>query len=366
MIIIGAMGASQVDPVQHVRKRGVMRIAIDGRTIVDQRSGIGIYAERIVRSLLRIDHSNHYILYLVQPNNELRAPNLEQVLIPGYNRMGRNRWWENVLFPRDAAIRGIDVLFSPANSLPFLPRFKNIARWLPLPKALKNIFNANGPVKYVATVHDLVSDILPETLTFKLRFWQRFFNSNAIKVADKIITVSDSTKRDLIKFYHPAAEKVSVVLSSVDRRFSRVKAKRLLTEVRKRYALPEFFILYIGTIEPRKNVQNIARAYNSLPAKLKEHYKLVLAGPIGWHADSIVAEIHTCDGNGSIDMPGYIDDKYLPALYSLASLFVFPSLYEGFGYPPLEAMACGVPVITSNTSSIPQSSRRFCRSDRSF
>jgi glycosyltransferase involved in cell wall biosynthesis len=126
----------------------------------------------------------------------------------------------------------------------------------------------------------------------------------------------------------------------------------LLEQTREHLSLPEEYILYVGTIEPRKNVTSIARAYALLPENIQKRYKLVISGGLGWYTESITNEIKSIRTPGEIKMIGYSPHDMLPALYNMASLFVFPSFYEGFGLPPLEAMACGVPVITSGNSSL--------------
>lgn len=332
-----------------------MRIAIDGRTIVHGRSGVGTYAARTVRSLLRIDPNNEYVLFLAKPNQELDALNLKRIVIEGYERMVLNRWWENILLPRYMEDYGIDVYFSPAFALPILPRFKKIFRFLPVPLKWKVFANAGSKqVKYVVTIHDVISAILPKTFTPKMRMWQFIFNTNAARVADRIITDSESTKRDFMRLYGATRNNISVVHLSVDEEFTKVKDKKLLQTVRRRYDLPKEFILFVGTIEPRKNVICLAQAYSLLPKSLRKRYPLVISGAMGWYANNIVSEMGKLGLADSLQMIGYVDHEHLPSLYSLASLFVYPSLYEGFGYPPLEAMSCGVPVITSNTSSLPE------------
>jgi len=330
-----------------------MKIAIDGRTITAGRSGVGTYAERLVRSLLRLDHKNEYYLFLVEPNEELQAPNLQKILISGYNRLILNRWWENTLLPLFLRNNGIDLYFSPAYALPMLPRFTRALKYLS--SFRKTVVDtAKKRVKYLVTVHDVISDILPETFTPKMRLWQSVFNKNAVKVADRILTDSECTKRDFLRIYGGDENKISVLYPSIDERFQRITNRSILNHIRNKYSLPEHFILYLGTIEPRKNITALAKAYSFLPAQLRNKFKLVIGGARGWYSQNIVAEIESLNLKSNIQMLGYVEHEHLPPLYSLASVFVFPSLYEGFGYPPLEAMACGTPVITSNVSSLPE------------
>jgi len=331
-----------------------MRIAIDGRTIVHDRSGVGTYADQIVRSLLRLDDRNEYFLFLVEDVPGLEAPNLTKLTIEGYDRMILNRWWENVLLPGYLSRHDIDVYFSPSYALPVLPRFRALVAPLPLPESWKSLFNTRRATRYVVTIHDVIAAIRPETFTPKMRMWQSLFSRNAAAVADSTIVGSESTKRDFIRIYRPSNRDITVVPYSVDERYAPVSDAATLQRVKTRYSLPDAFALCVGTIEPRKNVTGLAKAYALLPAQTRRDFPLVLCGALGWYSEQILSEIRSLAIADSIRMIGFAEHDDMPALYSLATLFVYPSLYEGFGYPPLEAMACGVPVITSNTSSLPE------------
>lgn len=331
-----------------------MRVAIDGRTIVPDRSGVGTYADQIVRSLLRLDSRNEYLLFLVTDAPWIEAPNLRKIPITGYDRMLLNRWWENVLLPGYLSTYGIDVYFSPSCALPVLPRLGAVMARLPVPRRWTSFFNAGKTTRYVATIHDVIGAIYPETFTPKMRMWQNLFSRNAAALADRIIAVSESTKRDFVRIYRPRTQDVTVVPHSVDDCFSRVTDPTVLQRVRNKYSLPPSFVLNLGTIEPRKNVTRLARAYTLLPADVRKQYPLVICGAQGWYSGAILDEIRSLGISDSITIVGFAEHEDIPALYSLATLFVYPSLYEGFGYPPLEAMACGVPVIASKTSSLPE------------
>jgi glycosyltransferase involved in cell wall biosynthesis len=331
-----------------------MRVAIDGRTIVHDRSGVGTYADQIVRWLLRLDSHNEYFLFLVTDAPGLEAPNLQKILIAGYDRMILNRWWENVLLPGYLTRHEIDVYFSPSYTLPILPRLGAVVAPVSLPQKLTALFNPRKTPRYVVTIHDVIGAIHPETFTPKMRMWQALFSRNAAVLADRLIAVSESTKRDFTRLYGPVHQDIVVVPHGLDERFLRVTDPGELQRVRQRYSLPAAFVLNVGTIEPRKNVTGLASAYALLPAEMRKRYPLVICGAHGWYSESILAEIQALGISDSIKMVGFAAHEDLPALYSLATLFVYPSLYEGFGYPPLEAMACGTPVITSNTSSLPE------------
>jgi glycosyltransferase involved in cell wall biosynthesis len=331
-----------------------MRIAVDGRTIIRGKSGVGTYVERTIRALLHIDRKNEYFLFLVEPLDGLEVPNLHKILIAGYQKAGRNRYWENFLLPVFLEEHLIDIYFGAAYALPLLPRLAGFVRTLPLPSRWKLPFNTTGRVKYIAGILDVIGFVRPETFTPKMRMWQHIFVANAVKIADSIITISESTKRDLLTLYPYDASRIHVTPLSVDEEFKPKHTTAAVLRVRERYSLPKQFILYVGTIEPRKNVAGIARAFSRLTPQLRHRYPLVIAGAKGWYADSILEQIHSLGISEDIRLVGFVDAEDLAPLIALAKLFVFPSLYEGFGYPPLEAMASGVPVITSTTSSLPE------------
>ncbi|HEY4611658.1 MAG TPA: glycosyltransferase family 1 protein [Bacteroidota bacterium] len=311
-----------------------MRIAIDGRTITRDRTGVGKYAERIVDALLRTDSRNEYTLFLTEDSSSLHGPNLQKIFIPGYNRMGLNRWWENALLPSFLRQYAIDIFFSPAYALP--------------------LFSKPAATKFIVTIHDLIAYSYPESFTLKMRLWQRLFVQNAARQADRIIAASQATRSDLLRYSSVDPNNVIVVHHAVEESFRPIQDIGLREKVRNKYALPEQFILTVGTIEPRKNHALLAHAYSRLPESIRKRYPLVIAGSQGWYAEKILTEIRQYNLGESLKFVGFVEHEDLPVLYNLATLFVYPSLYEGFGYPPLEAMACGIPVITSNCSSLPE------------
>lgn len=318
-----------------------MHIAIDGRTIVRNRTGVGVYAERLVRSLLKIDQKNNYTLFLVEDDPSLTAPKLKKVLIPGYQKMGPNRLWENVLLPRYLRKENVRVYFSPAYVLPLMGTSRIIG------------LRSTG-TRLVVTLHDLVAYSHPETFTLKMRLWQKLYVNNAVRYADCVLADSAATKRDIHNLFNVADERIRVVHLPVGDQFHPIQDHAVLESTRKLYGLPDKFILYVGTLEPRKNVGRLAEAYSLLPESLRAGYSLLLAGGLGWYSEGIRRDIERLGLGDKIRLLGYIDQKTLPALYTLASVFAYLSLYEGFGAPPLEAMACGTPVLVSNASALPE------------
>jgi len=205
---------------------------------------------------------------------------------------------------------------------------------------------------YIITVHDLTPIIFPKehksgkSLIYKLLF------PRTLKTADKIIAVSYSTKQDLLKYFKVADKQIKVIHEAADEKFQPLD-KETIQKFKTKYNLNSPFILYVGTLEPRKNIPTLIKAFYNL-RKYNLPHKLVITGKKGWKYNSIFEIIEKFDIQGDVIFTGYMPDEDLPALYNAADLFVYPSLYEGFGLPPLEAMSSGCPVITSNTSSLPE------------
>jgi alpha-1,3-rhamnosyl/mannosyltransferase len=197
-----------------------------------------------------------------------------------------------------------------------------------------------------ATIHDLTCHLLPELHPRANRIAEMRFAAIARR-ADALIAVSEATKKDAVEVLGIAPEKITVIHSGIPHAFFAPDAK-LIDAVRQKYSLRRPFVLFVGTIEPRKNVDLLLDAFESLPASLREHYQLVVAGPPGWHSGKTIARLR------HVRYLGYVPEMLLPALTAAATVFVYPSLYEGFGFPVAQAMAAGVPVITSNVSSLPE------------
>jgi glycosyltransferase involved in cell wall biosynthesis len=176
----------------------------------------------------------------------------------------------------------------------------------------------------------------------------------AIEHADAIIAISEHTRHDLIERLGARPERITVTPLAHDPGLVQVTDPRRLAAVRKRYGLPEHFILFLGALEPRKNLQRLLEAYAALPPGLRRDVALVVAGMSGWLNDSIHARVVELGLEPSVHFAGYVETADLGAVYSLATVLAYPSLYEGFGLPVIEAMACGTPVLTSSVSSLPE------------
>lgn len=206
--------------------------------------------------------------------------------------------------------------------------------------------------KRYVVIHDIAFEHFPQFIETKNLQYLKRRVPEAVKKADKIITISQATRNDLITTYSVAPDKIIVAPCAVDTK--RYKPTKLTERILSKYNLPEKYVLYLGTIEPRKNLKRLVDAYASLPQKLKDEYPLVLAGGKGWNDGPILKSITEARKNSTIIQTGYIDEADIPALYSGATLFLYPSNYEGFGMQILEAMACNTPVLTGKNSSLPE------------
>lgn len=205
--------------------------------------------------------------------------------------------------------------------------------------------------KTVMTVFDLTYRLYPQTMKWTGAFWWRLLGKKGTQKADRLITISKSTKQDLCRNMQIPGEKVAVIYPYLQEKFKPVpNAKAVLSK----YGLPDLFILYVGTLERRKNIANLIRSYALAKQTGSLKHTLVLAGGRGWLYEDIDRTIQELKLEKELVFLGHVPDEDLPALYSAADLFVFLSLYEGFGLPVLEAMACGTPVLASNVSSIPE------------
>lgn len=317
-----------------------MRIGIDLRCLEEEKiSGVGEYALEIVQSLLEIDKENQYIIF----SNSYKQTSRNFIFLKKYSHVQLKRfrypnklinfllWYFN--WPKiDRLIGKADILFAP-----------NI-----------NFITVSKYCDLFTTFHDLSYEHFPEFFTVKSRLWHYYFvNPRRIaKKSSRIAAVSESTRSDLEKLYKINAKKINVIYHGISKDYriiSRNEPK--LLEIQKKYGLPYKFILYLGNIEPRKNIKSIIEVYEKFRKNgpESEKYKLVLAGKISPLCCDIIKK-----KKENILFIGYIDREDKPFVYNLASLFIYPSFFEGFGLPILEAMACGTPVIASNNSSIPE------------
>jgi glycosyltransferase involved in cell wall biosynthesis len=241
--------------------------------------------------------------------------------------------WEQLRLPTQLRERHIDVFHSPANVLPEM-----------LPSCCAG----------VVTLHDLAFLRYPQVLTRAKRRYHRVFTMRSLQRASTIIANSESTKRDAVSLAGIAPECIYTVYPCIDARFSHVITNEAVSTFRQKTGLQDGFILYLGTLEPRKNIPALLEAYARLRAQHGRQEKLVLAGGKGWLYQEIFERVQALGLTSEVIFPGFVPDEEQVLWYRAASAFAYPSLYEGFGLPVTEALACGIPVVTSNISSLPE------------
>lgn len=301
-----------------------MNIVIDLRMVTSNEFGISRYMYNIVDNFQKIDHGNEYTLLV---NDKTVLPYLENN--------------SNFRFYRIKA--------------KFISVYEQIAIPLALNKLNFNLFHAPSfavpffhPKPMIVTLYDLNHVVFKHYYSAIYQIYFHNIVKPVVKDCLKVITISEFSKNELMRLWNIPPEKIEVIYCAVDECFHPIKKMKILEDTRKKYHLPQDFILYVGNKKPHKNIPLLMRAYANADIKIP----LVLSGNVNNDLSKLISELGI--QKRVMFIGRRVDDSDLPAVYNCATLFVYPSLYEGFGLPPLEAMACGVPVITSNTSSFPE------------
>ncbi|MEE9288691.1 MAG: glycosyltransferase family 1 protein [Bacteroidota bacterium] len=324
-----------------------MKIVIDGRYMRPGQTGVGIFTENVVRELCDLGRSDEFVLIVGENPKQLIADNLQVVRYSLLSRRFVHRVWENTFLPIFLHRVRADIYFTPFFFLPLLTH-RRFAQYSSKER------NSSSRPRYVMTVHDLIPFVHPELATFRLRSRLWLFFPPSLRVADVIITDSIASKCDIARLFKFSENKIHVIALGKSKQFTLITDQALLARIREKYRLPRSFILFVGTIEPRKNLDVLFRAYGELPTSLRDTVKLVVVGGLGWQFDRMISSLKRRGLERDVHFTGYVAEEDLPALYNLATIFAYPSLYEGFGLPVLEAMACGLPVVVSNASSLPE------------
>lgn len=322
-----------------------MRIALNAQLLSFSSSyrqaGISRLIHDTIQGLQAMDQENDYTLYA----GEGRVP-------AGYLT---NRRWRLSASRLAAASRPARILWEQT-ALPWSARRMRAD----LLHAMAFVGPLASPCPLVVTVYDLTPVLFPDAFNRVNRTYLTTMIGVSARRAQRVIAISQSTKRDLVRLMGVPAERVDVVYPGLEPGIAPVTDAAALAAFRERHHLPEHFVLFVGTLEPRKNVANLVRAYGLLRQRGVRTHALVLAGSKGWRYESVFAGIDKSGAAESIIMPGYVPRDELSMWYSAADAFIYPSLYEGFGLPVLEAMACGAPTITSNVSSLPEVAGDAC------
>ena len=310
-----------------------MRIGINLHTNDEYISGVEYYSLGLLNTLLHINTQNEYIAFTNQPclvrQHVLKSSNLTIIEIKHLRTRAARILWEHTQLPRAAKRYRLDVLHCPKYICPL----------------------HTTSVPYVVTIHDTIAIDSPQWCKQSNSLYFSLFMRAATRKASSIISVSKCTADDLKRNFGLSCSKIHIIYSGIDEIFSPKKNNSQCYGVRERYNLPERYILYVGNIEPKKNIWTLLRVQRTLREKGLPH-KLVIVGRRSWGVKVELDEISREIKSDNIIWTGYVDRHDLPCVYQMADVFVFLSLYEGFGFPPLEAMACGTPVISTNTGAL--------------
>jgi glycosyltransferase involved in cell wall biosynthesis len=305
-----------------------MRIAFDGTTLRPARTGVGYYTEHLLQHLVRESADDEIIVLSNRPVDTTSPLPPGVRVVSSSSRVPRLVWMQTIA-PRLLRRLHVDVAHFTNGMLPLA-----------------------SPVPTVVTIHDMSLTMFPKYHPPRRVLLNRPLVDFAARRADAIITVSESAKRDIVRLYGSHAERIHVVHEAAAPSFQPVRDRAVLDRVRQRYDLAERFILYVGTIEPRKNLPKLIEGFANRRKSGQLAHQLVCAGPYGWLSRDIEDLIDRLQIEDAVRFTGYVPFEDLPALYSLAEMFVFPSLYEGFGLPVIEAMACGTPVVTGHVAAL--------------
>lgn len=296
----------------------------------DDPDGIGHYTRELIASISRSPGIELVpISFGAQPPDSLAA---HAIVYGRYPLLAAMAALTGRSFPGGGALRDrVDVVHATDH---LVPKFRGIPT--------------------VATLMDAIPLSHPEWVAPRLLFWKSLLWKRAAAWAQQVITISEHSKTDIIQHFGIAPERVSVVPLGVDERYFETLPPEVRSEVLQRLGLPQRFFLFVGTLQPRKNLERILRAHRRLPLDMQKEVPLVVAGRPGWRCEGVIEQLRQGRERGTVQWLRYVPDLDLRALLQSAAALVFPSLYEGFGLPILEAFASGLPVITASTSAMPE------------
>jgi glycosyltransferase involved in cell wall biosynthesis len=306
-----------------------VRIGIDVRKLHD--FGIGTYIRNLVRQLARQDRETEYVL-MCRPWDVDTIASLGENFRPVVERSGTYSLTEQVKVPLALHREGVTLFHAPHYVLPPLVDCRS-----------------------VVTIHDCIHLMFPQYLPGRAaHLYARASIAMAAHRATRVLTVSESSKRDILRFVDVPPGKIDVIYNAFDDRFAVEPREEDVIRVRERYQLHDEFVLYAGNVKPHKNLERLIDAFERVRARGLDRLKLVLIGDDISKYAALRRAVHRHQLHKYVRFLGYLPEETLAVMYRLAGVFVFPSLYEGFGLPPLEAMASGTPVVTSNVSSLPE------------
>jgi len=304
------------------------RIAIDATSIPPLPVGVGNYLIQLIRSLNELEFENEEYFIFIQKHSskflDFQNNNKIKLILVDDKSVVERLIWEQVVFPKLLKKYCIDLVHSPHYTIPIFTKCRR-----------------------VVTFHDMSFFLFPQFHQFSKRiFFQKMIRVSS-RLADSIIAISENTRKDVIRLLNVPNSKITTIPLGVSSEFRPINDTNFLEQIKKRYQLPEHFFLYVGTLEPRKNIQLLVKAFQYY-LEQGGNSKLILVGQKGWKLNHFIKSLNSSMPDQSIRWLGYIPHQHLPALYNLAIGLLYPTNYEGFGLPPLEAMACGLPVISTS------------------
>lgn len=310
-----------------------MKIGIDGRAANWYRgTGIGTYTYQLINHINKVDSINDYMIFMPHNCNNMINFN-KNFCMTEIDEHCKDNFWDEINMPNILKNKNMDLYHVPQNGIG-IPEDKKCA--------------------FVITLHDVIPYRMPQTSSER---YLKLFNETLPKIismCDGIITVSNYSKNDIIKAFNFPKDKIFVTHLAGEDIYAPIDKGLCKNIIKKYYSINEDYILYVGGFSPRKNIIGLIEAFSMLLNRYKKEIKLVIAGKHGISYSLYKKRCEDLHVEDKVIFPGFIPLEHLPYLYSGCETFVYPSFYEGFGLPPVEAMACGVPVIASNATSIPE------------
>ncbi len=303
-----------------------MRIGVAARGLIEASGGVRQYIESLLYALLRVDKTNEYVIYYNTDSFLGKYPYAEEKVLNCKNKIV----WDFILLPAALRRDRIDLAFFPKNVVPFFIPCKSVIVNYDFGYFIKGL----REYKFFDTVY------------------MRLMMPSSDRRAHGIISVSEYTKKDILKFTKARQDKISVIYLAADESYKVITDQVRFDEVKRKYDLREPFIFYCGSLSPRKNVFRLIKAFDLIKHKIP--HQLVFTAGKSWHDKHIYRLIKDLKLDNRVTVLGHVACKDMPVIYNLSEVYVYPSFYEGFGLPVLEAMACGCPVITSNVTSLPE------------
>ncbi len=311
-----------------------MKVCINTLVTPSQKIGVGVYIDNLIKYFKKGSGSHEYCWFVSK-----KEPDIFQVDAPEYSRSlfsatAQPAW--KLIFQQPVFFLKLLLLKADLYHIP-----NTFPLWI-------------SPCPTVISILDLQEFYTNKYGTLR-SLYRKFFNFIAVRVADKVITISHHSKRDIVRLLHVPEEKVAVTYLAIGPAFRPMDKKVCHAQINKRYGLADCeYIVSVGELHPGKNYTRLIRAFSKLKKRKKFFYKLLIVGKKGWNYEEIFNTVSALHLKKEVIFTGYVAAEELPIIYNGATLSVYPSLYEGFGLPPLEAMACGTPLISSNSSSLPE------------